>query len=382
MKILYVALNINHHQVSFVKEIISIIGEKNFKYATLRDDEKQRAEMGFPVVHAESWIIDINSSYHYFIELFEESDIVICSIRKYYKLMYKRVLQNKLTFYFSERWFKTGLGKLRLLHPQIMYLYVKFRQLSKYPSFYYLAQGYYAALDFRFLRLCPNRILKFGYFTDVKPHASSNPVFNLDGSKINILWCGRFLKWKRIDVLVKAFSLFFANNGHSNVHLTLVGDGNIKKQVKKLLEKLVPTNSYTLLSSLKMDIVRSLMQQADIYVLPSDGYEGWGAVINEAMAESCVVVASDKIGGGKTMIEHWVNGFLFPVGDYKKLFSILYDLALNDDLRKQVVNNALSSINTLWSPKIAADRFYTVCERLLKNDSFINFESGPLCSIK
>lgn len=49
--------------------------------------------------------------------------------------------------------------------------------------------------------------------------------------------------------------------------------------------------------------VRSLMNQADVYVLSSSGTEGWGVVVNEAMAEGCAIIGSNQAGSIKTMIK-------------------------------------------------------------------------------
>jgi glycosyltransferase involved in cell wall biosynthesis len=54
---------------------------------------------------------------------------------------------------------------------------------------------------------------------------------------------------------------------------------------------------------------------ADVLVLPSDGGETWGLVVNEAMACGIPVIISDACGCAPDMIEPGHTGYTFPVGD-------------------------------------------------------------------
>ena len=54
---------------------------------------------------------------------------------------------------------------------------------------------------------------------------------------------------------------------------------------------------------------------ADVVVLPSDGRETWGLVINEAMACGVPAVVSDAVGCGPDLVEPGITGAVFPLGD-------------------------------------------------------------------
>lgn len=54
---------------------------------------------------------------------------------------------------------------------------------------------------------------------------------------------------------------------------------------------------------------------ADVLVLPSDGGETWGLVVNEAMACGCPAVVSAAVGCGPDLIEAGRTGLSFPLGD-------------------------------------------------------------------
>jgi glycosyltransferase involved in cell wall biosynthesis len=57
-------------------------------------------------------------------------------------------------------------------------------------------------------------------------------------------------------------------------------------------------------------------------VLPSD-YEPWGLVVNEAMASGTPVLASDRVGSARDLIEPGQNGWIFPAGDVAALAATL-----------------------------------------------------------
>jgi len=382
MKILYVAPNINHHQVPLVQEMMAIEGiEVIYAVQLLREEE--RLNMGWQL-YDEAWILEIDKNKEEFQKLFMESDVVICSVRDYHDLMSQRLHNLKLTFYYTERWFKIGIGelglfikgisKLRLLHPKFIKIVLGFKKISKFQNFYLLPQSVYAAEDFRFLGLCKNRIYNWGYFPEVSSHPVSENYF--PKGKINIFWCGRFLNWKKVDVLVKAFKRVTLK--HSNVHLTLLGQGECRDKIKRLAKKFLLSESISFMESVSSDKVRGIMNKADIYVLPSSGFEGWGAVVNEAMAESCVVIGSNMTGAVKTIINDGINGFVFSDGDYKELASKIELLLNNKELYNKILGQSLIDIKQLWSPEVAAKRLISFCEASLKGESLPEYESGPL----
>lgn len=374
MKILYIAPNINHHQVPFVEELIKLVGKGNVLYATPMVSEQLRLQMGFSV-YSEPWILNINENRDRVLIELDEADIVLCSIRDYYPFLLKRLKTEKLTFYFSERWFKSPLGILRLMHPHILRLIFNFKRMSRSKMFYYLSQGYFAAKDFKMVGLCENRILSFGYFPPLTI-TNENTFIHLPKKRINLLWCGRLLKWKRVDLIIRAYTLICQK--YDDVHLTIVGEGPEKSHLVKLIKSNIDNDRITMYGFMSNNVIRSLMSEADIYMLPSNGYEGWGAVINEAMNEKCVIIAADKIGAAQSMIVDGVNGRLFTSGSHKSLAIVMSDLLDNRELMSTMKDKAYHTIIDEWSAKIAAERFLKVCEKILENGDCSLYNSGPL----
>ena len=57
-----------------------------------------------------------------------------------------------------------------------------------------------------------------------------------------------------------------------------------------------------MLGSMSPEQVRLYMEQSQMFLFTSDRYEGWGAVLNEAMNSGCAVVASHIIGSAPSFV--------------------------------------------------------------------------------
>lgn len=121
--------------------------------------------------------------------------------------------------------------------------------------------------------------------------------------------------------------------------------------------------------------------EADVYVLPSDGGEGWGGVVNEAMSEGCAVIATHECGSGETLINHGVNGLLFQAGDVEELTQCLRLVQDDPALRVKLARQGTETITKKWSPDTAAQRLLAVCDALLSDRAIACFAEGPLAGV-
>jgi len=90
---------------------------------------------------------------------------------------------------------------------------------------------------------------------------------------------------------------------------------------------------------------------ADVMVLPSDGRETWGLVVNEAMACGVPAVVSDAVGCGPDLVEPGLTGAVFPLGDVAALANGIKTVLAFDRGRTQ---KALAERVETYSPLRAA----------------------------
>lgn len=196
----------------------------------------------------------------------------------------------------------------------------------------------------------------------------------LNGDEIlKVLWVGRMLDWKRADTLVRAV-VSLLKDGVA-IQLRLVGYGPEEPKLRDLAGRYLLDDQVRFASSqdyryiegceaatpgivfsppVPIQHVRSLMREADVVALTSDGGEGWGAVVNEAMAEGRCVIGTFEAGSSATMIEHGVNGLLYPTGNVSALLDVLQQCD-RATIGKCGVR-ARETLETHWSPASAAKR--------------------------
>jgi len=372
-KILIVTSVISPHQIPLASCLANAIGENNFRYVAT-----QPVESGaFAWTYAENraWILNAGENENdqrEFLEWWKNADVVICGDRLF-GLMQERIESGKFTIYFSERWWKPPKGLWRMLHPGFAKMALHLRRLAESPYFHYLPMGRIAATDMKRLATFPNRTWLWGYFT-----ALPEPLPNISERQVplKILYAGRMLSWKRLDTLIRGFGVML--QADPDASLLLIGDGPTRSGLEELVDNLGLRNRIAFQPILPMEAVWQIMRSSHVYVLPSNGYEGWGAVINEAMAEGCAVVASNAAGSAKTMIRDGENGLLFCPGDWRQLGEKLILLSDNETFRLKIARTGQKTMRDSWSPQIAAKRFLAISEALLSGEMPPDYSDGPM----
>ena len=146
--------------------------------------------------------------------------------------------------------------------------------------------------------------------------ATTRERFDLNPGRRRIVFSGRLVLVKRVDLLVDAFAAIAAERPEWD--LVIVGDGPLKAG----LDARVPANLRRRVTWLgfidDQDAVSAVYRNCDVLALPSD-YEPWALVINEAAAAGLAIVASDAVGAAAELVRDGVNGGIFPSGSLQAL---------------------------------------------------------------
>lgn len=351
------------HQLPFAHELVKLVGESNYRYIFSEPLHQERITMGWNASSVNlNWVIDEQRNKDEARKWLEECDVLVSGIREP-DLFARRAKCGRKTFYLSERWFKPPLGMLRLLSPSYFRMARQFVHLIDSNALVYLPIGIHAAQDmanlislwhcktpvvlehrtwapFEMPRGC-QWMRMWGYFVAESSRGyMSSP--RKKGTPLRVLWAGRMLAWKNVGTLVRAVARL---HQHSvPVELTLVGSGPDELRLRRIAKNL-PIN---FVSSVPVSEVREFMRQHDLYVLPSNGYEGWGAVVSEALEERMVVFGSKEAGSSATLLPLTQQ---FPCSSYKSLTKMMMLYANSRDDERWV-----SDIGA-WSAKHAAECF-------------------------
>jgi len=176
----------------------------------------------------------------------------------------------------------------------------------------------------------------------VEPNSSQGAGFETEfpssSNKVRVIAVGRLVHSKNFDTLVKAVAEIAAR-GSIALFLVIVGDGEERPRLEKLIEDLGVASNIRLLGF--RDDVLGLMKSCDLFVIPSL-YEGLSIAMIEAMACGLPIIASSA-PGLREHIENEKNGILFPVGDSKTLADCILKLSNDLELRAKLSEGARES---------------------------------------
>lgn len=372
----------NHHQGPVCTELARQLGPERFKMCIFQpmnhEYSSQRRHLGWDIDPPdESWIIGPpkdSCDLAEMMKLIYSADVVVIGYSIFIPREFEqnRLMQGKLTLVMGERLFKTPINSLSILRRSFWTSIIQQRKRLNRSNVFYLAQGHYVARDLNLIHACEGRILKWGYLTTV----NEQPPEERHNGKIKILWCGRMLAWKRVDLLIKAVCKL---KNREQIEVNIVGDGDEHERLVEMVDKGNLGNCIKFYPPVTSVEVRLLMKKADIYVFASNRHEGWGAVLNEAMAEGCAVIANEAAGSTHELIQHGKNGLIFKDGSVEDLFGCLELYIKDASLRRSLGYRAWHDMYEIWSPKIGASRLIHLIEGINNNANLPCFLNG-LCS--
>lgn len=155
-------------------------------------------------------------------------------------------------------------------------------------------------------------------------------------SKPMILYVGRFLHVKGVDILLHAFAKL-----KNEANLYLVGGMETPEHRKILSEKNIKNVHYV--DFVGITELRKYYSAADVFVLPTRS-DTWGLVINEAMTYGLSIVTTDRCVAGLELIDNGINGYLVPSENPKALAEKIDFLLDNPNLRDKIALNNFEKI--------------------------------------
>lgn len=362
------------HQLPLAAELANTVGEKNFRYIFYTNHfSEERIRLGWGDGQEYSWCQYLYENETLSLKWLHEADILISGSRssQLLSIYEKRDRDSLVTFYQSERWFKPPTYMLRLLHPGYLRMAIRMaRLIVRGRNFVYLPYGIHAATDMA--RLCglvergllglrtPSlrfiskwnpgdrcfdektfaKILMWGYFV----RRSGNKIVDLrgQGDNLKVLWVGRMLRLKHVDDIIRAVGYLRKEKG-MRIQLDLYGAGVELERLRSLASKFDNVQFH---SPVLMSEVRRIMRKCDVYVLASNGIEGWGAVANEALEEEMTLVGTNQAGASATLLPKERR---YSCGDWRELAKILYSMRTRDSMKMRTCDGIGN-----WTPSYAA----------------------------
>lgn len=379
MKLVFVTNLVHHHQTPVADEFYKKLGD-DYKYITTEPMPEWLIRGGYDPTINKPYIVRAYESVEmqeYALKLSNEADVVIIgSAPEFY--VKNRIKKGKITFRYSERWFKNR--KWYMSGPKAWIHYLKCHIIHWNKPLFMLAASAYTCRDVNAIGAYFGKVFKWGYFTRVDEfplEACKKLDASSEESTPHIMWCARFLRLKHPELPVM-LAKRLKDKGY-NFHIDMYGSGEELNATMQLAQNLAVDDKVSFCGNLPNEEILEQMRQHEIFLFTSDRNEGWGAVLNESMSNGCAVVASNLIGSVPFLIQDGKNGMIFMSEDLDSLEKKVLYLLNNPSKRIEIAKNAIFSMRNIWSPKNAAKNFFELVEAIKTKNRELIPEDGP-CS--
>ena len=198
----------------------------------------------------------------------------------------------------------------------------------------------------RWYRQCgypDSKVFPFGYFMEIP----SNPPGATSRSQtktVDMVFVGQCVPRKGLDLAIRALALL---KGQSWT-LTIIGDGPVKDDWQKLATKTGIADQVQFLPAMRNADALQIVTTKDCLLLPSR-FDGWGAVVNEALMRGVPVICSDQCAAADLLREAW-RGQIFRSESVSDLTRVL-----KNQIAQGKIEPVLSEHIKSWSQMIRGD---------------------------
>lgn len=182
-----------------------------------------------------------------------------------------------------------------------------------------------------------------------RPVVNYRDVYKISSDSVVIGFTGRLLKEKGILQLTDAVREL--QEEEKKVVLWIAGDG---AEEKELREK--TNDRIILMGRLKFEEIIAMLQQTDIFCLPSDS-EGFSTSILEAIACKCYVITTAR-GGSKEMILDKSYGMIMETNDKEMVKKAIKDVLNKKEYREAATEKAYQRLKEKFTWEIVSQNVH------------------------
>lgn len=180
---------------------------------------------------------------------------------------------------------------------------------------YYLHYGAKAQRMFFAPHAVDNQFFRSQHILFRAQRTSLRTQWNIPSDAVVFLFVGKLTVKKRPFDFLEALHLVAQQ--YPTVRGLIVGDGPLRDLLEtRVCEHNIPA---TFTGFLNQSQIAQAYAASDILVLPSDGRETWGLVVNEAMASGLPAIVSDVVGCAPDLVLQGRTGLVYTCGQVEQL---------------------------------------------------------------
>ncbi len=147
--------------------------------------------------------------------------------------------------------------------------------------------------------------------------------------------------------------------------LVVVGEGPLRSELES--HELTRRGRVRLVGFQPVADLPKVFADSDLFVLPSR-HDGWGVVINQALAAGLPIVATDAVGAAQDYIAHTGAGTLVPAGDASSLANAIHRFATEPEQLARCAEAASRAAEQL-TLQSGVENWTSLFERVLSRSS-------------
>lgn len=179
--------------------------------------------------------------------------------------------------------------------------------------------------------------------------------------KIKILFVGRLVYYKGIEILLNAFLKT------NNTELFIIGEGPLKDNLKEKIKEHNIENSVYFLGALNDSDLKACLRDCDILAFPSiANSEAFGLVQLEAMIYKKPVINTDLPTGVPFVSVNNISGITVKKENVQEFADAIQKLADDDEFRKKMGAGAYERALNIFDKNKMMDLIYEKYKQLLK----------------
>jgi len=208
------------------------------------------------------------------------------------------------------------------------------------------ANSSHTAQEVKTVSGCIARITPYGATVEASPEQAELT----HGDKVpTLLFCGRLIQRKGIDVLLHALPMVLKRR---KVNVVITGEGDRKAEWEALSQRLGLEPHVRFAGFVSNEELAGLYRNCSAYVHPAiyddrGDTEGLGVVLIEALANRKPVIASG-VGGIVDVIRHEETGLLVPEKNPTALADAIEKVLSNPALAKELGENGLAHVHRFF----------------------------------
>ena len=164
--------------------------------------------------------------------------------------------------------------------------------------------------------------------------------------KFNLLYVGKLRKYKGVEFLIEAIKTL-------DVKLTIIGDGEREKAIRKLISNYGLESKVELFKNIPLEDLKIFYKNSSLFVLPSiNETEAFGIVQLEALANGLPVINTSLNSGVPFVSLNGVTGLTVPPKNSEALMIAISAIIENENLYEKFSTNALLRVNVFSNDKL------------------------------